>query len=272
MRVNELRKNLRAAAFGAGIVVMLLAVVWLSVAGAAQESTDTVPVCVGADRVLRFVEVEKSCKAGERRFVLASATVGSKSDEPEAKKPSPKKPAQPSEQNSPGGGGRAMKVTAPFEVVDKQGRTIMKVQEPSSDAGRGMYIYNDQGLIAASITVLHGSSGGRAVVYDGAGSPSRHVQMLYGKSGPQFVIKGDNEKMMLSADKSGLIYYNAQENPALFLGAGTHNQGVLKILDSDGTSVVEASSLIDKRGVVRVYPAKGTIPFPIPQFLIGSKP
>ncbi len=271
MSVNELRTNFRAAAFSGGLV-MAFTVIWLGVTGSAQESTDTVPVCVGVDRVLRFVEVEKNCKAGEQRFVLASATVESKSEEPETKKPSPKKPEQPSEQSSSGGGG-ATKITAPFEIVDAKGNTIMRVtDDDGSSYGRGAYVFNNQKRPVAHVGVSASDNGGRILVRDKDANRGRAVQMTYGASGPQFVIKGDNDKMMLSIDKTGLIYYNPLENPAVSLGLGeSGTRGVLKIANPDGNAVVEAGSLQDNRGVVRVFPNSRLLPNPIPSFLMGSK-
>jgi hypothetical protein len=259
------------AAFGVGSA-LALALIWFGATGSAQESSDIVPVCVGTDRVLRFVEVEKNCRAGEQRFILASATVESESEEPEGKKPA-KRPDQPAGQGSTEGGGRVTKVTAPFEVVDAQGLTLMRVTDDDGTAyGRGVYVFNNQKRPVAHVGVASGGGGGRILVRDKDANRTRHVQMIYTASGPQFVIKGDNDKMMLSIDKIGLIYYNAQENPAISLGAGQSGaKGVLKIADEDGISAVEAGSL-DKRGIVRVYPAKGAIPFPIPQFIMGSKP
>ena len=257
---------------GAGLVIVL-ALVWLSVTGAAQETGNTVPVCVGADRVLRFVEDEKNCKVGEQRFLLASVTAESKSEEPEAKKPPAKKPDQSSEKDSTNRDGLATKVTAPFEVVDKQGRTIMRVQDSTSDTSRGVNIYNDQGRVAAHVGVLISSGGGRVMARNSGGDVSRYVQMSYPAEGPHFAMKGDNDKLLLLINSLGSVWYNNNEVPAVSLGAGeSGNKGVLKVADENGTAVVEAGSLQGGRGVVRVYPSRGQTPLQIPQFLLGSKP
>ena len=60
-------------------------------------------------------------------------------------------------------------------------------------------------------------------------------------------------------------------------GTGRSYQGInavwlMSVADEKGTAVVEAGSLQDGRGVVRVFPSKGQTPVPIPQFLMGSKP
>ncbi len=258
--------------FGAGLVAAL-ALVWLSVTGSAQETGNTVPVCVGADRVLRFVENEKNCKAGEQRFLLAAVTAESKSEEPEKKKPSSKKTDQSSEQASSNKDGDTTKVTAPFEVVDGQGKTIMRVQEPTSDSSRGMYIYNDQGRIAAHVGVLITSGGGRVIARNSGGDVSRYVQMAYPAEGPQFAMKGDNDKLLLLINQQGSVWYNKNEVPAVSLGAGeSGSKGIFKVADENGTAVVEAGSLQGGRGIVRVWPSRGQTPLQIPQFLLGSKP
>jgi hypothetical protein len=257
---------------GAGVMTTI-AVVWSSVAGLAQETTGTVPVCVGADRVLRFVEIERNCRAGELRFMLASATVVSKSEESEGKKPA-KKPNQSSNQSPSTRDGVPTKVTAPFEVVDGQGKTIMRVTDDDGTWSRGAYILNDKGGVAALVGVLTGEgNGGRILVRDGKGSVSRHVQMAYTSSGPLFGMKGDNDKWLFLMNQQGSVWYNNNEVPAVSLGAGeSGSKGVFKIADENGTSVVEAGSLQGGRGIVRVYPSRGQTPLNIPQFLMGSKP
>lgn len=255
---------------GAGVMAAI-AVVWSSVAGLAQETTGTVPVCVGADRVLRFVEIERNCRAGELRFMLASATVGSKSEESEGKKPA-KKPNQSSNQSPSTRDGVPTKVTAPFEVVDRQGRTIMRVQEPTSDSSRGVYIFNDKGSDVASVYVLR-SGGGSVKVRNSEGNSGRYAVMAYPADGPSFAMKGDNDQFLAVADKDGFVWYNNKGLPAVKLGAGeSGNQGLLEIADGNGKAVVEAGSLQGGRGIVRVYPSRGQTPLNIPQFLMGSKP
>ena len=276
MELNALRANIRVTAFGLGLVTAL-AVAWLSVAGSAQESTDTVPVCVGADRVLRFVEVEKDCKKGEQRFILASATVESESEEPgESKKPSDKpaeKPDRSAGQGSSSDAGRAMKVTAPFEVVDAQGNTIMKVGDDDGTYGRGIYVFNNQKRPVARVGVSATDAGGVILVRDKTAAQSCYMAMHYPASGPQFTIKGNDGKLLLVMNQQGSVWYNNNEQPAISLGAGeSGSKGVFKIADESGTSVVEAGSLQGGRGIVRVFPSRGQTPLNIPQFLMGSKP
>jgi hypothetical protein len=257
--------------FGAGLVTAL-AVVWSGVAGSAQETSSTVPVCVGADRVLRFVEIERNCRAGELRFMLASATVGSKSEESEGKKPA-KKPNQSSNQSPSNRDGVPTKVTAPFEVVDNAGNTIMRVSDDDGNTyGRGIYIFN-KGNRPVSHVGVSGSGGGRILVRDKTADRSHYVQMIYGADGPEFAVKGDNSKLMFLMNQQGSVWYNGNEVPAVSLGAGeSGSKGVFKIADESGTSVVEAGSLQGGRGIVRVYPSRGQTPLNIPQFLMGSKP
>lgn len=272
MRQNGINARLQMVTVcGAGLVIVF-ALVWLSVTGAAQETGNTVPVCVGADRVLRFVEDEKNCKVGEQRFLLASVTAESKSEEPEPKKPPAKKPDQSPEKDSSNSNGLPTKVTAPFEVVDKQGRTIMRVQEPTSGTGRGMYLYNDQEHIVAGVGASP-SGGGRVGVRDSTGGVDQYVAMGLSGSGPYINLTRDNGKLLAALDSDGLVFYNNNGLPAVSLGAGeSGNKGVFKIADENGTAVVEAGSLQGGRGIVRVWPSRGQTPLQIPQFLMGSKP
>ncbi len=137
-----------------------------------------------------------------------------------------------------------------------------------------MYILNDKGNVSALVGALTGEgNGGRILVRDGKGSVSRHVQMAYTSSGPLFGMKGDNDKWLFLMNQQGSVWYNNNEDPAVKLGAGESGEkGYFTVADANETQAVEAGSLKDGRGIVRVWPSRGQTPLQIPQFLMGSKP
>ena len=150
----------------------------------------------------------------------------------------------------------------------------MKVTDDDETWSRGMYILNDKGNVSALVGALTGEgNGGRILVRDGKGSVSRHVQMAYTSSGPLFGMKGDNDKWLFLMNQQGSVWYNNNEDPAVKLGAGESGEkGYFTVADANGTQAVEAGSLKDGRGIVRVWPSRGQTPLQIPQFLMGSKP
>lgn len=268
MRRELTRTNHRLTAFGFGILATL-AFGWAGAAGSAEEAGRAVPVCIGADRVLQLVESDTACRDGEQRFLLASAggtAAGANQKKPPAKKPAPHAP-RPLEV-----GDGVNRFTAPFEVVDKQGLPILSVRDGGDESSRGIYIYNSRGNIAVQATDVE-SGGGRVQVRDGKTETGNWAGIGYTEDGPLLAMKSTSGKNLFMANRLGLIWFNANEVPAVKLGAGESGKaGYFSVADEKGTAVVEAGSLQDGRGVVRVFPSKGQTPVPIPQFLMGSKP
>jgi hypothetical protein len=69
---------------------------------------------------------------------------------------------QPNVGTGPGG---TSVLRAPFEVQDDKGKPILRVVERGV-ASRGLYVFNEQGKVAAQVAVLS-DGGGRVFVYPG---------------------------------------------------------------------------------------------------------
>ena len=161
--------------------------------------------------------------------------------------------------------------TAPFEVVDKQGLPILSVRDGGDESSRGIYIYNSRGNIAVQATDVE-SGGGRVQVRNGKSKVGPWVGLGYPEEGPVIAMKTIDGKNLFMANTLGLVWFNAQEIPAVKLGVGESGKaGYFTIADEKGAQVVEAGSLKDGRGIVRVFPNKGQTA-PIPQFIMGGKP
>jgi hypothetical protein len=162
---------------------------------------------------------------------------------------------------------------APFRVVDKNKQTIMEIDEASGVHifGKGLRVFNDQGIPVVNISPMAESKGGRVAVRDGKGG-NGHVTIGYPADGPNFVMKRNSEQFLAIANEKGFVWYNNNGLPAISLGAGEDgSKGIFKIADESGTAVVEAGSLTGGRGIVRVWPSRGQTPPNIPQCLMGSK-
>lgn len=148
--------------------IATLACGWFVTPGLADETAIAVEVCVGADRVLRFIENAKPCHQGEQRFALASPSVETELAKAEAEKTKPKPPpAAPAPQVSqpPPPPGPPIKIQnrvfAPFEVVAPDGTVILRVAaKVSSKSGNG-----------ARVTIGAGDSGNYGIrVYKNGGN------------------------------------------------------------------------------------------------------
>ena len=271
MRQEATRANQRLMATGCGLLLLALAFGWSGAAGSAEVTGRAVPVCIGADRVLQLVGNDEPCYDGGQRFLLASAAAASPA-EASQKKPAPKVPAPQPAPRPSNSGGQTTRFTAPFEIVDRQGAPILRVEEEGGESSRGLYLLNAAGNVLVQATGFPGADGGRVQVRNGKSKVGPWVGLGYPEEGPVIAMKTIDGKNLFMANTLGLVWFNAQEIPAVKLGVGESGKaGYFTIADEKGAQVVEAGSLKDGRGIVRVFPNKGQTA-PIPQFIMGGKP
>lgn len=270
MKREATRANHRLMATGCGLL-LALAFGWSGAAGSAEGTGHAVPVCIGADRVLQLVGNDEPCHDGEQRFLLAAAAAVSSAAAGQ-KKPAPKKPAPHPAPRPSNSDGQTTRFTAPFEIVDRHGAPILRVDEEGGESSRGLFILNAAGNVLVQATGFPGAEGGRVQVRNGKSKVGPWVGFGYPEEGPMIAMQTIDGKNLFWANTLGLVWFNAQELPVVKLGAGESGKaGYFTIADEKGTQVVEAGSLKDGRGIVRVFPNKGQTA-PIPQFIMGSKP
>ena len=111
----------------------------------------------------------------------------------------------------------ANKVTAPFEVVDKEGKTIMVVKEKGvAGDDRGAFIYSPKGISVVDMSAEQ-DSGGLIALSDGESNEKKQVYLTSDKS------------------FSGLSIYKPDGNSvAMSIGASPGRSSSIKVLNDNG--------------------------------------
>jgi hypothetical protein len=140
--------------------------------------------------------------------------------------------------------------TAPFVVVDRAGKPLMRVQE-DADGGfsRGIYVYDSNGSSVTHMGVMQG--GGRVYVSKPGVLPA--AMMAAAPDGPMLGLS-DNAKYLVKIDKQSLVYYNDAKTAIAVFGSKDRSKGYLELNDAGGKIMVEAGSLADHKGYVLASP------------------
>ncbi len=162
------------------------------------------------------------------------------------------------------------RVVAPFEVVDKAGKTIMAVRaEP-----RGLVLMDAQGRVVVAASAL--ANGGFIKALSGSGA----LQTVMGVNGgfAGFVLRqGDKSRGTFAIDEEGKPILNmANDNfiTVVALTQGSTGGGLLELGDAAGASTVQAGTTPDGVGLVRAFPlgnpGAGLVGMP-GTFILGRK-
>lgn len=291
--------------FASGTVATTVVAVSVMSLNSQQVRDNAFHVCVAQDRVLRLVETDEQCPEGQQRLRLQEADVpdvdppkeaadmgdrkkgqdqpanestAKKADDPLELADFKKVPSQPA----------VTKVKAPFEVVDANGRIIMRVDSSFGGSYRGLGIY-DTATQANPVAYVLSSTKGDGILR--AESPSgqvvgvitaseERVAALFGKegqggaamigttpSGRGIVEVGNGETahaaMVSRLDDRGQIQVNSGAVNVVTITEGSQG-GMLQIADKGGRTMVEAGiDPGDGVGVVRAGPKSG------PGYMVG---
>jgi hypothetical protein len=174
-----------------------------------------------------------------------------------------------------GPGGTSI-IRAPFEVQDEKGKPILRVVERGV-ASRGLYVFNEQGNVAAQVAVLSDSGGGRVFVYPGTQplggvTVPAYAAIAYPDTGPTMWMLRTDGKPVASITGDGFAAFNKNGIGVASMGARpASGAGYLTLGEPGGSAIVEAGVLPDGRGVVRAYPLGGKPPIPVPNLLMGAR-
>jgi hypothetical protein len=135
------------------------------------------------------------------------------------------------------------RLQAPVLVQDKSGRTIVELSDRAGFQG---------------VTVF---------------SPVGDAAFLgYDKENKGLVqVLGPGRKILADATADGFKFFGTTGQSVAFLGADSNNNGALQLKNSTGGVVAEAGAIDANKGVMQVYPKSGKSPFPIPNYIQGSK-
>jgi len=189
---------------------------------------------------------------------------------------------------SPGGGKAvAHRIMAPFEVVNTAGKPLFAVSELVSETSARISIgLSDKGL--AQLLVRDTSGRRRATMAEygtgaiiGVVSDADVFQAVIASNaqkGPNLILTGADGKGVLSADSSGMGIKNKAGITVVALGPGPHDSGVIELMDSGGTKMLEAGTTTGGVGIVRAGPVYkcGASPMGmglgLPDCILGRKP
>jgi len=171
------------------------------------------------------------------------------------------------------GQGKPITVTAPFVVVDRAGKVVMRVALEATDkASRGIYVFG----FGSDFPVAH-----VGVMADGVGrlyvtntrEKRAQVQILGGASdipATVAVFRADGNAYN-SLEQQGLMIRNG-EGEAIGTITSQSGTGYLALSDSSGNTMMDAGTLKSQKGYVRVNPNRAsTSPQGDPSVLMGGK-
>jgi hypothetical protein len=161
----------------------------------------------------------------------------------------------------------AAKVVAPFEVVDKAGRTIFRVMEgaPSGadvvitggSAGDKAGLYLVAAGAARPVAGIGKTSDGAAliVVRDKSGQASASLTTAKGTPSVEVANEsGSAVASMTSLAKGGLVFVrNASGSPVASVNGGVEGGGAVVVANTSGLGVAQMSSGADGRGLVQIF-------------------
>jgi hypothetical protein len=223
----------------------------------AQDSDD-LPVCVGADRVLRRA-IDEKCSPGQTLYRLAQAggslePAGDEQQTAQTQRP----PAEllrriealTQRVDALEAAAAQTRVTAPFEVVDKAGRMIFKVTaEPRRFAllmPSGEIVVNGSALPGGGVIKALAADQGLQTVMGVNGSFAGFVAREKETARAVMSIHDLGKASVEIANDGGVVVAN--------LLHGASGGGQLRLGDATGAASVEAGTTADGVGVVRAYP------------------
>jgi hypothetical protein len=163
-----------------------------------------------------------------------------------------------------------MTVTAPFTVVDDNGKPLMRVQQNGSGFSRGAYFFTTEGKSVAYIGATTDTSG-RVYVSKPEQPPAVMMwAFIDGKPGIQLAVNG---KHLVELDPQSLTYLNSGGTEVAHFGLSANSQkGYLDLGEPTGSKMVEAGVTDNHRGYVLVAPWQpSTTPEGDPSVLFGGR-
>jgi hypothetical protein len=240
--------NCRDTLMGFGAGAAAAAVVTCLTAGASAESQgdSTIRVCVAADGVLRLAGPNAACPSGQSSLTLALA--------PGSTWSTPSQPAESAAQSkacewrlndiearmknlekAAGDGSLTQRVTAPFEVVDRAGRRIFRVEPWKAT------LYNEAGTPVALI-----GTAPRGGYFSGFSGDQKLVTHMTGEG--VNVVEGDNRRISIGKQEAGNYaakFFGKANAAVAAIGESTAGSGSAWIADPQGN--LRAGMIVDSQ-------------------------
>jgi hypothetical protein len=140
--------------------------------------------------------------------------------------------------------GAAQRVTAPFEVVDRNGNSILRVQDREPSGRRGLHVFATDGSLAAQVAVNgEGSGGGRLFAYrpgtSRGAAAAGYAALSYMEDGPVLRLVDANMRPELTYQGKALALWGEGEAKRFSADdKGVIARGRLSVVDTRGTPIV----------------------------------
>lgn len=139
--------------------------------------------------------------------------------------------------------GTVTRLQAPVLVQDKNGNTIVEISDRTGFKG---------------VTVFNSTSDVAFLGFDKQNNGL--VQLL-----------GPGRKLFAEVGSDGFKFFGTSGQSVAFMGADNANNGAVQLKNSAGGVLVDIGAVDANTGFAQVYPRSGKAPFPIPNYLKGSK-
>ena len=158
------------------------------------------------------------------------------------------------------------RVTAPFTVVDRAGKVLMKITEDGDGLSRGAYMYDGAEKVVAYIG--GDTKGGRVYATRAGALP---MAMIHGVGTPSLLLRGAAGTLAASIDDSAVTFFSDGGNALASFGTKNRAKGYLELNDGNGTKMVEAGMLDSRKGYVMATPYRASVgPNGNPSVLMGG--
>lgn len=135
------------------------------------------------------------------------------------------------------------RLQAPVLVQDKNGHTIVEISDRQGFKG---------------VTVFNSSADVAFLGFDKQNNGL--VQLL-----------GPGRKIFADISVDGFKFFGPSGQSVAFMGADNSSNGAVQLKNANGGVLVDVGALDANTGFAQVYPKSGKTPFPIPNYLKGSK-
>ena len=148
----------------------------------------------------------------------------------------------------------AVRLTAPFTVVDSAGKLLMRVTDQGNGFSRGTYLYDGNEKIVGYIG--GDTSGGRVYATKNGLLPQA---MIAATDTPEVYLRGPQQKAGMTIDPVSMAFYGDSGSPLSVFGTKDRLKGYMELNDGSGSKMVEAGMLNSHVGYVMANPSRSSV-------------
>lgn len=148
----------------------------------------------------------------------------------------------------------SVRVTAPFTVMDRAGKLLMRVTEAGDGFSRGAYFYDQNEKIVAHIG--GGAEGGRVYATKNGMLPQA---LLAAEGGAGLYLRSSGQKKAVSLVPDSIAFFGDGGGALSVFGTKDRLKGYMELNDGSGSKMVEAGMLNSHVGYVLANPSRSSV-------------